>query len=84
MIQMQPSALDYSPLKYLKNNADLEAKHISCITSQSMCKKLAVHDFIAQGMEHKNEVDFENWLTSFDISLSFHPKKNHCMKRLVL
>jgi hypothetical protein len=40
-----------------------------------MCKKLAVHDFIAQGMEHKNEVDFENWLTSFDISLSFHRKK---------
>jgi hypothetical protein len=30
-----------------------------------------VHDFIAQGMEHKKEVDFENWLTSFDISLSF-------------
>jgi ATP-dependent exoDNAse (exonuclease V) beta subunit len=32
---------------------------------------MPVHDFIAKGMEHKQEVDFENWLMSFDISLSF-------------
>jgi hypothetical protein len=26
---------------------------------------------LAKGMEHRQEVDFENWLMSFDISLSF-------------
>lgn len=59
-------------LQYLKNNADLEAKaYFLHYIAEHVQDKLAVHDFIAQGMEHKNEVDFENWLTSFDISLSF-------------
>ncbi|WP_222617367.1 UvrD-helicase domain-containing protein [Flavobacterium muglaense] len=59
-------------LKYLKNNADLEAKaYFLHYIAEYVQDKLPVHDFIAQGMEHKNEVDFENWLTSFNISLSF-------------
>ena len=59
-------------LKYLKNNADLEAKaYFLHYIAEHVQDKLAVHDFISQGMEHKNEMDFENWLTSFDISLSF-------------
>ncbi|SDX58001.1 UvrD-helicase domain-containing protein [Flavobacterium degerlachei] len=59
-------------LKYLKNNADLEAKaYFLHYIAEHVQDKLAVHDFIAQGMEHKNELDLENWLTSFDISLSF-------------
>ena len=59
-------------LKYLKNNADLEAKaHFLHYIADHIQDQLAVHDFIAEGMEHKNEMDFENWLTSFDISLSF-------------
>ncbi|EIA10164.1 UvrD-helicase domain-containing protein [Flavobacterium frigoris] len=59
-------------LKYLKNNADLEAKaYFLHYIAEHVQDKLAVHDFIAQGMEHKNELEFENWLTSFDISLSF-------------
>lgn len=59
-------------LKYLKNNADLEAKaYFLHYIAEHVQDKLAVHDFIAQGMEHKGELDFENWLTSFDISLSF-------------
>ncbi|MFL9829874.1 UvrD-helicase domain-containing protein [Flavobacterium sp. ST-87] len=59
-------------LKYLKNNADLESKayflHYVAVHIQD---QLAVHDFIAQGMEQKQENDFEQWLLSFDISLSF-------------
>lgn len=59
-------------LKYLKNNADLEAKaYFLHYIAEHVQDKLPVHDFIAQGMDHKNEVDFENWLMSFDISLSF-------------
>ena len=59
-------------LKYLKNNADLEAKaYFLHYIAEHVQDKLAVHDFIAQGMEHKGEMDFENWLTGFDISLSF-------------
>lgn len=59
-------------LKYLKNNADAEAKayflHYVGIHIQD---KLPIHDFIAQGMASFREADFENWLMSFDISLSF-------------
>jgi ATP-dependent exoDNAse (exonuclease V) beta subunit len=59
-------------LKYLKNNADIEAKayflHYIAENNQDI---MPVHDFIAKGMEQKNEVDFENWLTTFGISLSF-------------
>ncbi|NRT14226.1 ATP-dependent exoDNAse (exonuclease V) beta subunit [Flavobacterium sp. 28A] len=59
-------------LKYLKNNADLEAKaYFLHYIAEHVQDKLEVHDFIAQGMEHKNELEFENWLTSFDIRLSF-------------
>ncbi|WP_192499978.1 UvrD-helicase domain-containing protein [Flavobacterium sp. PL002] len=59
-------------LKYLKNNADLEAKaYFLHYIAEHVQDKLEVHDFIAQGMEHINELEFENWLTSFDIRLSF-------------
>jgi hypothetical protein len=39
---------DYSSLKYLKNNADLEAKAISCIIAENIQDQLPVHDFIAK------------------------------------
>ncbi|MDG2431662.1 3'-5' exonuclease, partial [Flavobacterium sp.] len=59
-------------LKYLKNNSDLEAKaYFLHYIGEHVQDRLAVHDFIAQGMEYKNEADFEHWLMSFDISLSF-------------
>jgi ATP-dependent exoDNAse (exonuclease V) beta subunit len=59
-------------LKYLKNSSDLESKaHFLHYVADNTQDKLPVHDFIAQGMEKKQEVEFENWLTSFDISLSF-------------
>ena len=59
-------------LKYLKNNADLEAKaHFLHYVAENIQDQLPVHDFIAKGMEQKLEVDFEKWLMSYDISLSF-------------
>ncbi|MGM8362313.1 UvrD-helicase domain-containing protein [Flavobacterium sp. ARAG 55.4] len=59
-------------LKYLKNNADLESKaYFLYYVAVNVQDQLAVHDFIAQGMEQKQEKDFEQWLLSFDISLSF-------------
>jgi ATP-dependent exoDNAse (exonuclease V) beta subunit len=61
-----------SLLKYLKNNADLESKayflHYVAVNIQD---QLPVHDFIAQGMEQKQEEDFEKWLLTFDVLLSF-------------
>jgi hypothetical protein len=39
--------------------------------AENIQDQLPVHDFIAKGMEQKLEVDFEKWLTSYDISLSF-------------
>ncbi|SHM80590.1 UvrD-helicase domain-containing protein [Flavobacterium xinjiangense] len=59
-------------LKYLKNNADLEAKaYFLHYVGEHIQGKMPVHDFIAQGMALFHETDFENWLMSFDISLSF-------------
>ncbi len=59
-------------LKYLKNSSDLEAKaHFLHFVADKVQNQLLVHDFIAQGMEKKQESEFENWLTKFDILLSF-------------
>jgi ATP-dependent exoDNAse (exonuclease V) beta subunit len=59
-------------LKYLKNNADLESKaYFLHYIAENIQDKYGVHDFIAQGMEQKQETDFEQWLMSYDISLSF-------------
>ncbi len=59
-------------LKYLKNNADLEAKaYFLHYVAEHIQDKLPVHDFIAEGMALFQETEFENWLMGFDISLSF-------------
>jgi ATP-dependent exoDNAse (exonuclease V) beta subunit len=59
-------------LKYLKNSADLEAKaHFLHYVAEYIQDELPVHDFIAKGMEEKQEAAFEKWLTGFNISLSF-------------
>jgi ATP-dependent exoDNAse (exonuclease V) beta subunit len=59
-------------LKYLKNSSDLEAKaNFLQYLAQNSQDKLPVHDFIAKGMSLFQETDFENWLMSFDVSLSF-------------
>jgi ATP-dependent exoDNAse (exonuclease V) beta subunit len=59
-------------LKYLKNSSDLEAKaHFLHYVADNIQDQLPVHDFIAQGMDKKQESEFETWLTNFDISLSF-------------
>ena len=70
-------------LYYLKNNNDRESKanflyYIASTRDQrpngtkiNCQQKLAIHDFIALGMEQNSEADFEQWLASFDIHFSF-------------
>ena len=59
-------------LKYLKNNADLEAKaHFLLYLAQNRQNRLPVHDFIAEGMAQLSETDFESWLLNLGISLLF-------------
>ena len=70
-------------LYYLKNNNDRESKanflyYIASTRDQrpngtklNCQQKLAIHDFIALGMEQNSETDFEQWLASFDIHFSF-------------
>ena len=59
-------------LKYLNNNADLEAKanflHFLAVNKEV---GMPIHDFISMGMAQKFESDFEKWLLTFDVSLSF-------------
>ena len=59
-------------LKYLKNNSDIESKsHFLLFVAKNCQNDLAIHDFIAQGITVKNEVEFEAWLQVFDISITF-------------
>ena len=59
-------------LKYLKNSSDLESKaNFLQYLAQNIQDQLPVHDFIAKGMSLFQETDFEEWLMSFDVSLSF-------------
>jgi len=59
-------------LKYLHNSADLESKanflHFLAIFKET---SIPVHDFIFQGMNQKHESEFQQWLLSFDVALSF-------------
>ncbi|WP_306351897.1 UvrD-helicase domain-containing protein [Flavobacterium sp. '19STA2R22 D10 B1'] len=59
-------------LRYLKNSADVESKALFLhYVGEYIQDELPVHDFISAGMLHKNEKDFEDWLMSFHIELSF-------------
>lgn len=59
-------------LKYLKNNADLESKaQFLNYLAQNSQDQMPVHDFIAKGMSFTNEKEFESWLESFNVNLSF-------------
>lgn len=59
-------------LKYLNNSADLESKaNFLHFLASNKEIKMPMHDFIAQGMAQKVESDFEKWLLTFDVSLSF-------------
>lgn len=59
-------------LRYLKNINDLESKaNFLYYLAKNLQQKLPVHDFIAKGMELKNEFEFQNWLTEIDLDFSF-------------
>ncbi|MTH17040.1 UvrD-helicase domain-containing protein [Flavobacterium sp. LC2016-01] len=59
-------------LKYLNNSADLESKaNFLHFLAENINSQMPIHDFIAEGMSRKIETDFEKWLLSFDVSLSF-------------
>lgn len=59
-------------LKYLKNSSDLESKaNFLQYLAQHKQKELPIHDFIAKGMELKEETVFEKWLENCNIELSF-------------
>ncbi|MFD2941039.1 UvrD-helicase domain-containing protein [Flavobacterium notoginsengisoli] len=59
-------------LRYLSNSADLESKaNFLHFLASTKDLEMPVHDFIAVGMNHKIEKEFEDWLLSFDVSFSF-------------
>ncbi|WP_433834261.1 UvrD-helicase domain-containing protein [Flavobacterium anhuiense] len=59
-------------LRYLNNSADLESKaNFLHFLSSTKDLPMPVHDFIALGMSHKFEKEFEEWLMTFDVSFSF-------------
>ncbi|MFZ0595954.1 MAG: 3'-5' exonuclease, partial [Flavobacterium sp.] len=59
-------------LKYLNNSADLESKaNFLHFLASGKDIQMPIHDFIAAGMSKRIEVEFEKWLLTFDVSLSF-------------
>lgn len=59
-------------LRYLNNSADLESKaHFLNFLASSKDLAMPIHDFIAMGMNHRFEKDFEEWLLTFDVAFSF-------------
>ncbi|MES2410769.1 MAG: UvrD-helicase domain-containing protein [Bacteroidota bacterium] len=59
-------------LQYLKNNGDKESKaNFLYYIASNVQPKIAIHDFIAIGMEQSSEADFEQWLANFEIHFSF-------------
>jgi ATP-dependent exoDNAse (exonuclease V) beta subunit len=59
-------------LRYLKNVNDLESKaNFLYYLANKHQTALPIHDFIAEGMELKNELEFQNWLTEIDVDFSF-------------
>jgi ATP-dependent exoDNAse (exonuclease V) beta subunit len=58
-------------LGYLKNNSDLMSKANFLYYLASQQDKLAIHDFIAEGMKQSSETEFQLWLRSFTIDFSF-------------
>lgn len=60
-------------LRYLKNNSDRESKaNFLYYIAVNLSPKVAIHDFIALGMEQQNETEFEQWLASYDVHFSFY------------
>jgi ATP-dependent exoDNAse (exonuclease V) beta subunit len=59
-------------LRYLKNVNDLESKaNFLYYLANNHQSALPIHDFISKGMELKNELEFQNWLTEIDVDFSF-------------
>ena len=59
-------------LKYIKNNRDNEAKaQMLYFIARNKQTILPVHDFISEGMKHRNEADFQKWLNDFGIPMDF-------------
>lgn len=59
-------------LRYLKNANDLESKaNFLYYLANNHQAELPIHDFISKGMELKNELEFQNWLTEIDVDFSF-------------
>jgi ATP-dependent exoDNAse (exonuclease V) beta subunit len=59
-------------LNYLKNANDLEAKaYFLYYIGYYNLHPAEIHDFIAKGMSFSSEMDFEHWLETFKVKLSF-------------
>ena len=59
-------------LYYLKNNTDLQSKaNFLYYLAKKHQHKIAIHDFIAQGMAFETETEFQTWLSHYEMELSF-------------
>ncbi|WP_294821875.1 exodeoxyribonuclease V subunit beta [uncultured Flavobacterium sp.] len=67
-----------SLLRYLKSNANIEAKaQFLYFAATTQGHGMGVHDFIAEGMERRDEQSLQEWLAAHGINISF----KNCRKR---
>ncbi|WP_395056983.1 UvrD-helicase domain-containing protein [Flavobacterium sp.] len=59
-------------LRYLNDKNDIESLANGLYyLDQNIENNIETHDFIYQGIQHKEEIELEKWLYNFEISLSF-------------
>jgi ATP-dependent exoDNAse (exonuclease V) beta subunit len=59
-------------LRYLNDKKDIESlANAFYYLSQNIENNISTHDFIFQGIQHKEETELEKWLASFSINISF-------------
>jgi ATP-dependent exoDNAse (exonuclease V) beta subunit len=64
-------------LRYLKSNENIEAKAHFLYFAARTQSSIAIHDFIAEGMQQPDEGHLEHWLGQHGIKISF----KNCRKR---
>lgn len=59
-------------LRYLNDKKDIESlANALYYLAQNVENNIEIHDFIFQGIQHKEENELEKWLSDFSINLSF-------------
>jgi ATP-dependent exoDNAse (exonuclease V) beta subunit len=71
-------------LRYLNDKKDIESlANALYYLSKNIENSIPTHDFIAQGIQHKEEMDIEKWLGIYGIEISFQKVRKKSLYEVV-